>query len=348
MNENNLILKNNFIIETDENENTNENYTLIEISNREYAIKTEEVLEIVKIIELEYPNEYPSCILGMIKYEDAPIGVIDLREIFKNERIIYDLSAKIIVLKTKTGNISAIICDKVSDIKKLNKNKIHALPYQREEDFYQGLYTNEKENIYILNIDNITNYIKNNRDKFPTITQNEKYVVDDEYSRQILKERRNFLIKVTQDLENNTALYDMGVSFIINNVRYYINMASVKEFYKITTSKFIKVPNTPSFIKGLINIKGEYTTVLDLRKFLNNSATELKEKSTLIILNSEDYKLGILADEICESMNVDFNEIIQNRLQKEDNKMLEFVKDGEIYQVLDIEKLLQDDRLTIA
>ena len=56
-----------------------------------------------------------------------------------------------------------------------------------------------------------------------------------------------------------------------------------------------------------------------------------------------------MADEICESMDIDFDEIIQNRLQKQDeNKMMEFVKDNEIYQVLDVEKLFQDERLTIA
>ena len=140
----------------------------------------------------------------------------------------------------------------------------------------------------------------------------------------------------------------MGVSFAIDNIKYYINMASVKEFHKINGSKFIKVPNTPSYICGLIGIKGDYITVLDVRNFFNNSKTILKEKSTLIILNSSEYKIGILADEICESMNVNFDEIIQNRLQKEDGKMMEFVKDGEIYQVLDTEKLFQDERLAIA
>ena len=104
----------------------------------------------------------------------------------------------------------------------------------------------------------------------------------------------------------------------------------------------------PAYIKGLINIKGDYTTVLDIRKFFNTSATKIKEKSTIIILNSNEFKIGILADEICENMNIDFEEILQNRLQKDDNKMLEFVKDGEIYQVLDVEKLFQDERLTIA
>ncbi len=125
-------------------------------------------------------------------------------------------------------------------------------------------------------------------------------------------------------------------------------MASVKEFYKVKNSKFTKIPCTKDYIFGLINIKGEYVVVIDIRNLFYNSKTTIKEKSTIIILNSQEYKVGVLADEICESINVDFDEIVQNRLQKNtDSKMTEFVKDDEIYQVLDIEQLLKDERLTV-
>ena len=346
--ENNLILNSASLQEIDIEEENSENYTLIEINARKYAIKTKNVLEIVKVVELDYSHQMPSYVLGIIKFEQMPIGVIDLREVFKKDRIIYDLSAKIIVLKAGE-NYTSIICDKVYDIKKLNPSNIKEIPYQQEANFFDGLYSKDDENVYILNIENILNYTKQNAHEFQNQDNKLKYVVDDEESREILKSRREFLISVAQEVQNQTALYDSGVSFSINNIKYYINMASVKEFYKVNNSKFIKVPNTKDFIYGLVNIKGEYITVLDLRRFLNNDKTELKEKSTIIILNSDEFKLGILADEICESMDVDFNEIIQNRLHnQEDNKMMEFVKDNEIYQVLDVEKLFQDERLAIA
>lgn len=346
MYENSLILNSENSIQG-KKENS-ENFTLIEISSRKYAIKTQYVLEIVKLVELDYSHQMPSYVLGIIKYEQIPIGVIDLREVFKKERITYDLSAKIIVIKTK-DTYCAIICDKVCDITKLNKDNVKEIPYQQDIGFFDGLYTENGENIYILNIDNILNYTKNYAQKFENQDNRLKYIVDDEKSREVLKTRKDVLAKVNTEVHTQKALYDSGVSFAIDNVKYYINMASVKEFYKVNNSKFIKVPNTGDYIFGLVNIKGDYIAVLDLRRFLNNTKTTLKEKSTIIILNSNEYKLGILADEVCESMDIDFDEIIQNRLQKQDeNKMMEFVKDNEIYQVLDVEKLLQDDRLTIA
>ena len=348
--ENNLKLnKNSSLIVNNEKQNKKSiNYTLVEINKKIYAIETKNVLEIIKLVELDYPNKMPSYIMGLIEYDKEPIGVFDLREIFKQERITYDLSSKIVIVKSENETIS-IICDKIIDIKKLNTDKIRPIPYQQEINFYKGIFIEEDANIYILNIDNILEYTKNNPEKFFNNSSTQKYIIDDEKSKEILKERKNFLSKVEQDVQNNVPLYDMGVSFIINNIKYYINMASVREFFKVNNSKFIKIPCTPDYIFGLINIKSEYITVLDIRRFFNNTKTEIKEKSTIIILNSNEFKIGILADEICVSMNIDFDEIIQNKLQKqEENKMLEFVKDGEIYQILDIDKLLKDEKLTIC
>ena len=335
MQNNNLIL--NSINSLEEIVENSENYTLIEIDSKIYAIKTKNVLEIIKVIDMDYSHQMPTYVLGLIEFESAPIGVIDLREIFKKERITYDLSAKIIVIKARDC-ITSIICDKVYDIKKLPTRKIQQVPYQQETNYFDGLYNDNQESAYILNIDNIINYVRKNPNQFMPSDNEIKYLVSDEESKEILKTRKEMLLKITSEIQSTRALYDRGVSFSVNNVKYYINMASVKEFYKVNNSKFIKIPNTQDYIYGLINIKGEYYTVLDLRRFLN-----------IIILNSEEFKLGVLADEICESMDVDFDEIIQNRLQnQDDSKMMEFVKDGEIYQVLDMEKLLRDDRLTIA
>lgn len=354
MQQNNILIQKNNPIQQNQKDNKSKNYTIFELGEKKFALETKKVLEILKIMEFDYPNKMPSYVLGLIQFDQSPLGVIDLREVFKVERIVYNLNSKIIVIQTKIKNDKektkiAIICDRVLDIKKLSINKIHPLPYQENGSIYEGLYIDKNENIYILNIENILQYIEQNIAKYKHIESPFKYIVQDEKSLKILKERRKFAKQIKQDIQSPKPLYDMGVSFIINNIKYYINMACVREFYKVNNSKFIKIPSVPEFIFGLINIKGEYITVLDIRKFFDYSNTMIKEKSTIIILNSDEFKLGILADEICESMNINFEEIIQNKLQKQDeNPNLEFVKDGEIYQIIDIEQLLKDDRLTIC
>lgn len=345
MQNNDLALYNFELAKIKEEENE-KNYTIIEINQKNYAIETNQVLEIIKIPELECPSNMPECILGFFEYRQNHIPVIDLREIFHQERITYDLNAKIIILNTEKSVIS-IICDDVCDILKLNKEKILPVPYQGKKEFFKGIFINNIDNPYVINIENLANFIETVPQT--SVSENKSYIIDDESSREILKERKQFLKNIEQNIKTPVQLFDMGVSFVIDNFKYYINMASVKEFFKLNNTKITKVPSVPDFIVGLINIKGEYITILDIRKFYNDIKTTPKEKSTIIIINSEEFKLGILADEILESMNINFNEIIQNKLHKqEDDNFLEFVKDEEIYQIVDIEKLLQDDRLAIC
>lgn len=325
-----------------------ENYTIIEISRKIYAIRTKRVVLIDKLMELENAHNLPSCILGFVKFKQIPIGVIDLREVLKEERKIYNTTSSIILMK-QDKKFSAIVCDRIIDIKRLNKNKIHLVPYSKQEDFLEGLYIENNQNCYIINPSKLTEYINNNKEKYTG--ENDKFILNDDKTKLILKKRKEAFEKTHLTNHNyiQTALYDMGVSFSVNNVKYYINMASVKEFYKVNNSKFIKVPSTPEYIFGLINIKGEYIVVLDIRNFYTNTKTEIKEKSTIIILNSNEYKIGILADEILESMNLNFDKIIQNKIQKQDDSRLsEFVHMDEIYQIVDVEKLLKDDRLTLC
>ena len=95
----------------------------------------------------DYSHQMPSYVLGIIKFEQMPIGVIDLREVFKKDRVIYDLSAKIIVLKAGE-NYTSIICDKVYDIKKLNPSNIKEIPYQQEANFFEGLYSKDDDHLF--------------------------------------------------------------------------------------------------------------------------------------------------------------------------------------------------------
>ena len=86
--QNNIVVSDKNFIETNKKDDNSEYYTLIEINQKIFGIKTQNVLEIVKVMELDYPNKMPSCILGIVEYEQNPIGVIDLREVFKNKRIV--------------------------------------------------------------------------------------------------------------------------------------------------------------------------------------------------------------------------------------------------------------------
>ena len=342
--QNNIVEKND--IDYPSINSSEDTYVILEVDGRNYALSTSKILEVIKLVELDFPSGMMSCVLGVLHFKQEPISVLDLRDIFKKERIVYGLSTKIIVIQVEDTKI-AIACDKVIDVKKFDKSKIFPVNYQESFEFFEGVYSSDNSDIYIIDIQKIMDYIFKNVKEFSN-PSNKQFIVDDDESKSVLKSRKNALIEMDNAVPSNISLYDSGIAFLINNVKYYINMASVKEFYKVNKSKFIKVPCTKDCIFGLINIKGEYITVVDIRNLYYGSKTTIKEKSTIVILNSDEFKIGILVDEVCESIAVDFDEIVQNRLLKSDEtKLSEFVKDDEIYQVLDMEQLLKDERLSV-
>ena len=128
-----------------------ENFTIIRIDNKSYAIKTKNILEIIKIVELDKPEGILSCILGIMHFKKEPVGVVDLREVFKKERIVYDLNTKVIIMQNNETKV-AIVCDSVLDMKKLEKDKIFPANYQGRGEFFDVVYLSENEDIYIANI----------------------------------------------------------------------------------------------------------------------------------------------------------------------------------------------------
>jgi purine-binding chemotaxis protein CheW len=58
------------------------------------------------------------------------------------------------------------------------------------------------------------------------------------------------------------------------------------------------VPCTPPFVLGIINLRGEIHTVVDLKKFFDLPDKGITELNKIIIIHHEDMQLGILADAI--------------------------------------------------
>lgn len=109
------------------------------------------------------------------------------------------------------------------------------------------------------------------------------------------------------------------------------------------------IPDSPPFMAGLINVRGNIISVIDLRSYLNLSEEE-EINDHIIVTRDESNVFGLLVDEVSEVRRVNREEI------KRPPKLLTSVHDdyvkGVIAEeaaliiVLDIEKVLSDDELT--
>ena len=147
---------------------------------------------------------------------------------------------------------------------------------------------------------------------------------------------KSSLSLVTGDLYAKRKL----ISFNLNDDLYCISLDTLKEVMKDTT--ITKVPGTPDFIAGIMNLRGDYITVLDVKKFLNleqkqKESEEKAEKTPVIIVSYNDMELALMIDKINELFEMPEDRIISSN---EGYYLAEFIRNDMPYTILNIEKIL--------
>ncbi|MGN0143867.1 MAG: chemotaxis protein CheW [Clostridium sp.] len=102
-----------------------------------------------------------------------------------------------------------------------------------------------------------------------------------------------------------------------------------------------KVPKAPSYIKGLINLRGSIKSLVDLNLLLN--VEHGNEQNNIIILTIEDEEIGISVDEVEEVLDIDEKSI--KKLEKDNDTSQPYVKgilnyEDKLLTIIDIDKLL--------
>lgn len=104
---------------------------------------------------------------------------------------------------------------------------------------------------------------------------------------------------MNNQVENN----NQYVIFKLHNEDYGIPINYVEIIEKV--SEITRVPNAPSYVKGVINLRGEVVPVLDLRKRFHFPPAPLTEESRVIILSVDEMIVGILVDSSSEVLTIE-------------------------------------------
>jgi len=92
------------------------------------------------------------------------------------------------------------------------------------------------------------------------------------------------------------------VSFKIGSEEFGVDILKVQEINRML--QITKVPNTPDFIEGVINLRGRVIPVIDLRVKLNMAKKEHDKQTRIIVVELEDKTVGFLVDEVSEVLRI--------------------------------------------
>ena len=101
------------------------------------------------------------------------------------------------------------------------------------------------------------------------------------------------------------------LTFALGKEEYGIGILKVREI--IGVLEITSVPNTPEYIKGVINLRGRVIPVLELRIKFDMEHQEYTERTCIIVVElageSGPIQVGMLVDSVSEVLNISAEEI---------------------------------------
>jgi len=330
-------------------------FLIFTLSEKTYAIQAEKVVEIVQLPALTVVERLPEHIVGLLNLRGQIISVIDPSRLLGMEPKEYKADYQVLIVNCYDKKIG-IIVHSVNDVVQLDRTQLEPLPYTPKEKVISGIYKHDDRLIAFFDISAVmqnTEYVELEhseiKDEVNVITD---YFPSDETSKIKFLKRAEKLQKeirtVTDDLNYQENYF---ISFSLNSETYCINLRFVKEITKLKLVNLAPVPCVPEFITGIINLRGEFITIVDIKHFLDITKTPTSDKTKIIVLKISDIQLGILVDDVFDIENIPnekMNLNVQNKYEKNKYTSAEILLPGnQVMSVFDIKKFIEDERLFI-
>ncbi|MDP2371399.1 chemotaxis protein CheW [Rhodoferax sp.] len=136
------------------------------------------------------------------------------------------------------------------------------------------------------------------------------------------------------------------VEFVLAHETYAVESRYVREVAPL--ENLTPLPCTPAFVLGIVNLRGEILSVIDIKKFFDLPEKGLTDLNKIIVLQSGDMVFGILADAISGMRRIAVADIQPSlpTLTGIREDYLKGVTPGRLV-ILDAEKLLTDEGIVV-
>ncbi|MDK2795658.1 MAG: purine-binding chemotaxis protein CheW [Archaeoglobaceae archaeon] len=88
------------------------------------------------------------------------------------------------------------------------------------------------------------------------------------------------------------------IVFRLGEERYGVDISQVREI--IRPSQITKIPNAPDFVEGIINLRGQITTIINLRKRFGMPPKPIDNDTRIIVVEYNNAVIGMMVDTVNE------------------------------------------------
>jgi purine-binding chemotaxis protein CheW len=276
-----------------EEEETSDELQLVsfDVDGQEYAIAIEEVQEIVQVPEaiIHVPHS-DSHVLGVMTLRSRLLPLVNLRSMFGLPHRDLDEKSRIVVL-TLGGVSVGVVVDAVSEVLRVSKSGVDALPALLAREGNLAEITaicrldNGKRMVSIVTARNLFGH--------SAIKEALSAVKDSEFEEDSQRKQGD------ENLDDD----EQVVIFRLDKEEFGAPIASVQEIVRVP-EQLIRVPQAPSFVEGVINLRGSVLPVIDLRLRLGLAQVERTDRQRIMVFLISDVRTGFIVDQVAEVLKI--------------------------------------------
>ncbi len=137
------------------------------------------------------------------------------------------------------------------------------------------------------------------------------------------------------------------VSFRIANEEFGIDIIKVQEIIRMVD--ITRVPNTPNYVIGVINLRGKVIPIIDMRRRLNLLETPYTKDTRIVVIEEDRKVVGFIVDSVSEVLRISKN-ITEPPPPMVSGISSDFINsiaklEGRLLILLDLEKVLMSDEV---
>lgn len=127
-----------------------------------------------------------------------------------------------------------------------------------------------------------------------------------EEKKRIFRERAKALARSLEKGDAQRASIEV-VAFTLSDELYAVESLHVREVLPL--KGWTSLPSAPSHVLGIINIRGQIVSILDLRVLFQLPHRELTRSTRVVVLQSREMEMGILADAVVDARSVFLDQV---------------------------------------
>lgn len=266
-----------------------------QVAGQEYAFPIERVQEIVQLPDtITHVPNVSSHVLGVIMLRNRLLPLVSLRAMFGLPVDVLSDANKVVVVSVEGehGGSVGIVMDSVKEVLRVSRTLSEPVPALVSNgggsDDIQAICRLE-DGTRLVSVLSVQGLFK--ADDLPAIMAQGKESIrmDDE----------------TIDHQTIRAAGDeeQFVIFRLMKEEYGVAIGSVQEIVRVP-EELTRIPRTPDFIEGVINLRGFVLPVIDQRKRFHLDRSERNDRQRIMVFTIQGVRTGFVVDSVSEVMRI--------------------------------------------